>query len=249
MLYNGCMSSKQHKISALTVGLLSAVVVLVVGLILALTVKPSSQPVADSSENSTVLPAPEVTEGIRGEQFGVDKNINEETIDQYLGRDDAVYRDMRMLIDPGNYAAIGGDSYLSGYIDGFEIVPFPYIVNVSGLPDEVGSTYTGKTLFTQNDKGEVKANYAESMQILEDLFPKDKYIFLMCGGAGYAGMTKNLLIKLGWDADKIYNVGGYWFYEGDNNIAVKFTDGNGETKYAFWKVPYHEIDFNRLTAK
>lgn len=249
LLYNKCMNTKQRKISALTVGLLSAVVVLIIGLVLALTIKPNQPTAAPVVETNASLPTPEITDGVRGEQFGVDKNINEETIDQYLGRDDAVYRDMRMLIDPGNYAAIGGDSYLSGYVDGFEIVPFPYIVNVSGLPEEVGSTYTGKTLFTQNDKGEVKANYAESMQILEDLFPKDKYIFLMCGGAGYAGMTKNLLIKLGWDADKIYNVGGYWFYEGDNNVAVKSTTDDGKATYAFWKVPYHEIDFNRLTAK
>lgn len=248
MAYNGYMNTKQCKISALTVGLLSAVVVLIVGLVLALTIKPSQAPVVSEGDAIT-LPAPEITDGVRGEQFGVDKNINEETIDKYLGREDSVYRDMRMLIDPGNYAAIGGDSYLSGYVKGFEAVPFPYIVNVSGLPDEVGSTYTGKTLFTQNDNGEVKANYAESLKILEDLFPKDKNIFLMCGGAGYAGMMKNLLIKLGWDANKIYNVGGYWFYEGDNNVAVKSTAADGTVTYAFWKVPYHEIDFNRLTAK
>lgn len=240
------MSSNKRKISALTVGLLSAIAVLIIGLVLALTIKPNQT--TTTEEAVAALPTPEITDGVRGEQFGVDKNINEATIDQYLGREDAVYRDMRMLIDPGNYAAIGGDSYLSGYVDGFEIVPFPYIVNVSGLPEEVGSTYVGKTLFTQDSKGEVKANYAESLQILEDLFPKDKYIFLMCGGAGYAGMTKNLLIQLGWDADKIYNVGGYWFYEGDNNIEVKST-ADGKTTYAFWKVPYHEIDFNRLTAK
>ena len=58
------------------------------------------------------LPKPVVTDGIRGEQFGIDKNINEETIDNYLNRSDSVYRDMRMLKDPGDYEAIGGDSYL-----------------------------------------------------------------------------------------------------------------------------------------
>ena len=71
------------------------------------------------------LPKPEITSGIRGEQFGIDKNINEGTIDKYLGRSDSVYRDMRMLKDPGNYEAIGGDSYLSGFVKGFEVVPFP----------------------------------------------------------------------------------------------------------------------------
>ena len=65
------------------------------------------------------LPLPEATGGARG-MLGIDKNINEETIDQYLNRKDSVYRDMRMLIDHGNYEAIGGDSYLSGFVEGFE---------------------------------------------------------------------------------------------------------------------------------
>ena len=195
------------------------------------------------TSNKNELPKPEVTSGLRGE-FGIDKNIKEKTIDDYLGRDDSVYRDMRMLKDPGNYEAIGGDSYLSGFVKGFEVVPYPYLVNVSGLPEEVGDTYTGKTLFTEKD-GEYTANYEESMDILEYLFPKDKNIFLMCGGGGYAGMTKNLLVALGWDADKIYNVGGYWYYDGDNNVEVKNTK-YGDTTYDFWKVPYHDIDFDSL---
>ena len=53
------------------------------------------------TSNKNELPKPEVTSGLRGE-FGIDKNINEKTIDDYLGRDDSVYRDMRMLKDPGN---------------------------------------------------------------------------------------------------------------------------------------------------
>lgn len=197
------------------------------------------------SDDSSSLPAPELAEGIRGSQFGIDKNINEATIDQYLGRTDSVYRDLRMLKDPGNYEAIGGDSYLSGFVDSFEVVPYPYLVNPTGLPPEVGSSYTGNTLFTDDGAGNYTANYAESLQILEDLFPKDKYIFLMCGGGGYAGSTKALLTSLGWDADKIYNVGGYWYYSGDHNVEVKNTAG-GTTTYDFWKVPYHNIDFSIL---
>lgn len=191
------------------------------------------------------LPTPEISDGIRGEQFGIDKNINEDTIDDYLGRSDSVYRDMRMLKDPGNYEAIGGDAYLSGYVDGFEIVPLPYIINVTGLPEAVGDTYTGPTLFTEDKNGNITANYEESLRILEDLFPKDKNIFLMCGGGGYAGMTKTLLTKLGWDTDKIYNVGAYWSYNGDNNVSVKYQE-NGTDNYAFWKIPYHSIDFEKL---
>ncbi len=191
------------------------------------------------------LPKPEITSGIRGEQFGIDKNINEETIDKYLGREDTVYRDMRMLKDPGNYEAIGGDSYLSGFVEGFEVIPFPLIVNVGGLPKEVGDTYIGETLYTLNDSGEYIANYEESLEFLEYYFPKDKNIILMCGGGGYAGMMKNMLISLGWDSNKIYNAGAYWSYNGNNNITVK-KEKNGKITYDFWKITYHDIDFSNL---
>ena len=190
------------------------------------------------------LPKPTVTNGVRG-TLGIDKNINEETIDKYLNRSDSVYRDMRMLKDPGNYEAIGGDSYLSGIIEGFEVIPYPYLTEVKGLPEEVGETYKGNTLFTE-ENGKYKANYEESLEYLEYYFPKDKYIFLICGGGGYAGMTKNLLVSLGWDENKIYNVGGYWYYNGKHNIKIKNTT-NGNTTYDFWKVTYHDIDFNNLT--
>ena len=192
-----------------------------------------------------VLPLPEVAEGERG-QLGIDKNVNEKTIDKYLGRKDAVYRDVRMLKDPGNYAAIGGDSYLSGFIDGFEVVPLPYLVNVAGLPSEVGETYKGKTLFTEKD-GEYIANYEESMSMLEALFPKNKIIFLMCGGGGYSGMLKKMLVTLGWDEKKIYDVGGYWYYDGPNKVEVKRTLDDGSVVYDFYKVPYHDVEFDKLT--
>ncbi|MCR5572503.1 MAG: hypothetical protein K6F57_01875 [Candidatus Saccharibacteria bacterium] len=203
--------------------------------------------ITQSSSRLSALPLPEVSEGQRGE-LGIDKNINETTIDKYLGREDSVYRDVRMLEDPANYEAIDGDRYLSGLVEGFEVVPYPYLTNVMGLPEAVGETYTGKVLFTQDENGEYTANYEESMQILEDLFPKDKKIFLMCGGGGYSGMTKNLLVKLGWDTNNIYVVGAYWSYEGEHNVQIK--QGEGENaSYSFWKVPYHNIIFDELTEK
>ena len=194
--------------------------------------------------NNNELPKPEVTEGLRG-SFGIDANINESTIDSYLQRDDTVYYDMRMLVDEADYENIGGDSYLSGFIKGFEVIPYPLLCTVKDLPEEVGTGYTGKTLYTLTDDGDYIANYEESLEILEYYFPKDKYIFLMCGGGGYAGMTKSMLVALGWDENKIYNIGGYWYYEGENNVQVKDTE-DGEVTYDFWKVPYHNIDFTIL---
>ena len=191
------------------------------------------------------LPLPELSDGMRG-QLGIDKNINEATIDEYLGRKDSVYRDMRMLKDEANYEAIGGDSYLSGYVKGFEVVPYPYLCNVEGLPEAVGESYSGDTLFTHTEDGGYVANYEESLHILESLFPKDKYIFLMCGGGGYSGMTKELLVALGWDETKIYNTGGYWYYEGKNKVETTYEE-NGQTHYYFSLVNYHNIDFSTLT--
>ncbi|MBQ1899857.1 MAG: hypothetical protein II153_03025 [Erysipelotrichaceae bacterium] len=201
--------------------------------------------VSSCAKKKEELPLPETDEGMRG-QLGIDKNINEAAIDRYLGRDDAVYRDMRMLVDEADYEAIGGDSYLSGYVKGFEVVPYPYLVNVSGLPDEVGTTYQGNTLFTENADGTYSPNYEESYHILESLFPKDKYIFLMCGGGGYAGMTKKLLTASGYDENKIYNVGGYWYYEGENKVET-FYEEDGERHYDFSDVEYHPFVFESLT--
>ncbi|MBR6097892.1 hypothetical protein IKP94_04060 [Candidatus Saccharibacteria bacterium] len=207
----------------------------------------STKPKTDDTQPALAdLPKPEKTSGIRG-QLGIDKNINESTIDQYLNRSDAVYRDMRMLVDEAVYENIGGDSYLSGYVKGFEVVPYPKLINVEGLPAEVGQSYSGKTLFSRQD-GKIVANYQESMTILEYLFPKDKKIFLMCGGGGYAGMTKDLLVSLGWNEDQIWVVGGYWYYKGENNVVVKH-ENSGVAVYDFWTVPYHDITFEYLHEK
>lgn len=195
------------------------------------------------------LPKPEVEDGLLGEMFGFDKNVNVSTIDKYLDRTDSVYRDMRMLIDPADYSALpGGDSYLSGFVRGFEAVPLPLIIPVNNdLPPEVGESYGGPTLFSK--EGETYTPlYHESLAIIEYLFPKDKNIMLMCGGGGYAGMMRTLLIKLGWDINKIYNTGAFWSYEGVNRVDVKRVNANNEVVYDFYKVSYHDFDFTSLVS-
>ncbi len=194
------------------------------------------------------LPAPQTDED---SQFGVDKNINMETIDNFLGREDVVYRDVRMLFDPADYAAIGGEADLTRTIEGFKIVPYPYLATLAQLPVE--GAYCGDCLFTvawtaEGEVSSAKENYRESMMILEELFPKDKAIFLMCGGGGYAGMTKSLLIFLGWDPALLYNVGGNWSYQGDHGVElIQYSeDANGNDYFATWRADYAYIDFSRL---
>lgn len=206
--------------------------------------------IKNKEEGLKPLPPAELAEGLRG-LYGIDKNIDETTIDEYLYRSDTVYRDVRMLVDTATWENKGGDRYLSGYIKGFEVVPSVYL---AGFTDEyikqkekenVSGLYTGKTLFTLESDGSYLANYEESMDILEAIFPKDKNIFIMCGAGGYAGQVKDLLISLGWDKDKVRDIGGYWYYKGKNGVQVKQTK-DGKDYYNFSKVPYYDIDFEVL---
>lgn len=184
-------------------------------------------------------------------QFGFDKNITIDTIDEYLNRDDVAYRDMRMLVDPADYAAIGGSSDLSDVLEGFKIVPFPYLGTLPELP--VSNGYTGKTVFTiEYGEGgsvvDVIPNYEESELLLHDLFPRDKSIFLTCGGGGYAAFTKALLVHCGWDEKKIYAVGAMWGYKGSRTeeLVVYSKTETGADYFATWRADYAFIDFERL---
>ncbi len=213
---------------------------------------------AYSAEPSAPAPAPAAAlaplpaaEPDPENMFGVDKNIHVGTLDQWLGRPDVAYIDARMLVDPGRYEAICGNPVLSGTVEGFEVVPYPYLATLSGLPPEVAATqYDGDRLFdiayaADGSIASLTANFAESEAIIRDLFPRDKAIFIMCGGGGYAAFTKNLLVKLGYDASRIYNVGGFWNYAGKHAVPVKTKIGDTEYN-AFHRLRYHLIHFAQL---
>ena len=51
--------------------------------------------------------------------------------------------------------------------------------------------------------------YEESVDILNELFPKDQTYFLMCQSGGRVATTIKILIANGYDANKLYNVGGW----------------------------------------
>ena len=178
--------------------------------------------------------------------FGVDMNVNMDSIDDYLKLSDAVYRDMRMPVDPYDYDAIGGSSIASATIEGFAMIPYPKLAPCLNMPEALGDGYDGPTLFSIDENGSYLANYAESEAILERLFPKDKAILLMCGAGGYAGMTRNLLIGLGWNGDMIINVGGYWDYSGDRSLSV-LSEDSGDGLYGFNGTEFYDIDFTHLT--
>jgi hypothetical protein len=185
------------------------------------------------------------------EQFGVDLNINIENIDDYLNRDDVIYRDMRLYRDPANFGAIGGDPNLPDVLEGFKITPLPYLASLSPLPVEGrydSSRLLEVTRDEENNILEVQENYLESMMIINDLFPKDMPIFLVCGGGGYAAEMKALLIYLGWDADKLYLIGPMWGYKGNRVVElIKYPDNPGEDNICMlWRADYAVIDFDLM---
>ena len=192
------------------------------------------------------LPAPDTTS-----DFGIDSAVNMSTIDEWLGRDDVVYRDLRMLVDPADFKAVGGDPLLSRAIAGFKVVPFPFLATLPLLPIE--GIYQGDALYRTawDERGNVAsavACYEEADWILEDLFPKDKAIFLMCGAGGYAALARALLVHLGWSEKRLYNIGGAWEYEGDYSIESVVRGGGprGRDLYAFWRLDYAALDFSLL---
>ena len=191
-----------------------------------------------------VLPVPEVD---ANSDFGTDVNVNMLTIDQYLGLADCAYRDMRMLNDPFDYEAIGGNSLLTGMLEGFTLVPYPYLAPCADMPEALGEGYTGPTLFGMDDQGNYVANYEESVAIMETLFPKDQAIILMCGAGGYASMTKHLLVSLGWDEGMLFNAGGFWFYSGDRAVELLTEQEQASGVLHFDGVDMVQFDFDRLT--
>ena len=186
--------------------------------------------------------------------FSVDKNINMSTIDDYLFREDIVYRDVRMLFDTAKFEDIGGEADLTSTIEGFKIVPYPYIASLQVLP--VANPYNGSCLYDViwSNEGKivaVKQNFIESEIILNELFPKNKKIFLMCGGGGYANMMRLLLIYLGWNENDLYNVGANWEYKGKyrKELVIYPEDVNGKKIYATWRADYAYIPFEKLHKK
>lgn len=220
--------------------------------------------VASACSCKKTIEVPKADDGafdMNSQTFGVDKNVNIATIDDYLGLENVVYRDMRLLVDSAGYdGLIPGTSsgMLTATIEGFRISPLPYIVNLwegmlppPVLDNPVEKNYTPLYTAVWSDSGIIESitpNYEESQNVLEEVFPKDKLIFLMCGGGGYAWMTKQVLVKLGYDSTKVYNIGGFWGYSGDNKVEMVSyydKDNNGTylgEYYSFYNGNYMAID-------
>ena len=114
-------------------------------------------------------------------------------IDDYLGRPDVQYVDLRNF----------DDKMVSGYIAGFEFIPFfDYLEH-----EDILVRTDGDWTFAAED--------IVSQVALETLFDNDKAIFLMCGSGTRAGFVKSALEEIGYD--NVYNVGGISTYTADTD--------------------------------
>ena len=178
---------------------------------------------------------------------GTDVNVNMATIDQYLDRPDVAYRDVRHLykVDEAGNKVVD----LSSTLRGFKVVPYIHLAPMGA------DSVSGTELFALEwgEDGAIvsaTANYAESLMIVEELFPRDMPIFLMCTSGGRAGMTKKLLTFLGWDPALLYNIGGEKDYAGTEKteIVVPAKMRGENDVYAVWRVDYAEINPELLHA-
>ena len=90
------------------------------------------------------------------------------------------------------------EGYGVGHIQGFESVS--YFNTIVG---------TGEQLFYTDADGKYVARYAESETILNDIFPKDATLFVMCQVGGRVTPFLKLLAQYNYDMSKVYNVGGW----------------------------------------
>ena len=164
--------------------------------------------------------------------------INSHNLDKYMNRKDVQYVDLRsskMVLE-------------EGYVAGFEFIPFYNIIaSFSGentlYKMERTTDENGNNIYAGQIGGFV-AQYEESQSIIESLFSKNKYIFLISQGGSESSYVINLLIQLGYDGNLLYNVGGVSNSEGvdsyrnvtTNKYYVKGHSGfNASVSYDFLK--------------
>jgi rhodanese-related sulfurtransferase/outer membrane murein-binding lipoprotein Lpp len=119
--------------------------------------------------------------------------VTMDNVDDYLGRPDVQYVDVRNFDDKMN----------AGYIAGFEMIPFFDYLEYEGI-------------LVRTDGWNFEAASLQNESALTALFDADKAIFVMCGSGTRAAFVKAALEAAGYD--NVYNVGGISDYDGDNLV-------------------------------
>ena len=114
-------------------------------------------------------------------------NTHAKPVSDYLNHENVRFFDLRDV----------KEGYGVGHVQGFESVSyFNTIVGTTGqLFTKVGDEFV--------------ANYEESEAVINNIFPKDATLFVMCQVGGRVQPFLTLLDQLGYDMSKVYNVGGW----------------------------------------
>ena len=105
-----------------------------------------------------------------------------------------------------------------GYIKGFTFIPYYSVIasfsSKSAFYQMASTTDSDGNHYYSGQVGGFVAQYEESESIINSLFDKNKYIFLISQGGSESAYVINLLIQLGYDGNLLYNVGGVSNSEG-----------------------------------
>lgn len=173
-------------------------------------------PVDTTKEYKASKDATELTKCEAGVHAADCSSINADNLDQYLNRLDTVYIDLRDFKDTQ-----------SKHFRNFEQIPFFGLIYSKEASDDMVQLFSGDTKAPT-------ATYEESAELLEELFPRDKNIFLLCQSGGRVAMMMDILKAHGYDMSKVYNIGGIAHYT-DNKYApllVETLELKVENKYS-----------------
>lgn len=138
-------------------------------------------------------------------------------LDEYMFRDDVQYVDLR------NYEAV----FHSGFIYSFEIIPF--------------FDYLDYRAFDRNDAYEFEPDQILNSALLENIFIKDKAIFLYADGCIRGGYLKDVLNYLGYE--RVYVIGGFYEYSGLHKVLGDATYTIGNTFYNSYFDEENDLQF------
>lgn len=150
----------------------------------------SSEPVS-SEEEVAKLPAPRPADKANDFSAGnssvtlIPTKEGQKAVKDYLNAEGVRFIDLRDE----------SEGYAVGHVERFESISYFNYIEKLYTPDA--------------DKVNFTANYDESEDYINYLFPKNTPIFLMCAGGSRVVFMMNLLKQLEYDMSYIYNVGGW----------------------------------------
>ena len=130
------------------------------------------------------------------------------------------------------------EGYAAGHVERFESISYFNYIEKLYTPDA--------------DKVNFTANFDESEDYINYLFPKNTPIFLMCAGGSRVVFMMNLLKQLEYDMSYIYNVGGWSAItnaEKTNSNPYSVTKGHAANAISAQGKLQYKIDLTPVEAE